>query len=485
MAYLRYFSTNDSSSSTSAVHAGSNSWPETYGITGPMSLAEPRPEEIKLTKKLDAVLHRNDMYETDEDIVRRTEIMKRINNLVDVWVKKVSAEKKIPQNSNLRAKVYPFGSYKLGIYAKGADIDTLVVAPEQIDRMDFFASFTKMLRREPGVTNVQNILYAFVPAIRMTLDGVDVDVLFARLPVKELEDTLDLMDDDMLEGLDQKSFRSINGYRNTIEILNLVPHVQNFKTTLRAIKLWAKRRGIYSNVLGFMGGVSWATLVARICQIYPNATPSVLVHKFFVLFSQWKWPQPVLLKHLSKSKKSGGFGCWDTPDDLMPIITPCYPNQNSAHNVSSSTKALIVKELSRGLKISTNVMKKKHSWEFLFKPVDFFNHYNHFISVRVDSANAACHLEWSGLVESKLRILVQKLEANPEIKRAHISLEEYPTTNNTFHNNRADELSKQWIVGLSLSRAMDDDVFLTEETCDFVDLGWFSLLNFFLCNHYF
>ncbi|ESO08978.1 hypothetical protein HELRODRAFT_168906 [Helobdella robusta] len=345
---------------------------------------------------------RNDFSEyegTGDDYNKNdgTEVMKRINNLVDVW---------------------------------------------QIDKMDFFASFTKMLRREPGVTNVQNILYAFVPAIRMTLDGVDVDVLFARLPVKELEDTLDLMDDDMLEGLDQKFFRSINGYRNTIEILNLVPHVQNFKTTLRAIKLWAKRRGIYSNVLGFMGEVSWATLVAHICQIYPNATPSVLVHKFFVLFSQWKWPQPVLLKHLSKSKKSGGFGCWDTPDDLMPIITPCYPNQNSAHNVSSSTKALIVKELSRGLKISPTV----------------------------DSANAACHLEWSGLVESKLRILVQKLETNPEIKRAHISLEEYLTTNNTFHNNRADELSKQWIVGLSLSRAMDDDVFLTEETCDFVDL---------------
>ena len=46
-------------------------------------------------------------------------------------------------------------------------------------------------------------------------------------------------------------------------------------------------KGIYSNALGFLGGVSWAMLVARVCQLYPNAVSATLVHKFFLVFSKW------------------------------------------------------------------------------------------------------------------------------------------------------------------------------------------------------
>jgi len=77
------------------------------------------------------------------------------------------------------------------------------------------------------------------------------------------------------------------GSRVTDEILRLVPHVENFRLTLRCIKLWAKSRAIYSNVMGFLGGVAWAMMVARLCQLYPNATPSALVERFFHIMYKW------------------------------------------------------------------------------------------------------------------------------------------------------------------------------------------------------
>lgn len=86
----------------------------------------------------------------------------------------------------------------------------------------------------------------------MNFDGIEIDMLFARLLLKEIPDTMDLRDDSLLKNLDEKCVRSLNGCRVTDEILSLVPNIDNFRLALRAIKLWAKSKSIkLSNQLYF------------------------------------------------------------------------------------------------------------------------------------------------------------------------------------------------------------------------------------------
>ena len=58
-------------------------------------------------------------------------------------------------------------------------------------------------------------------------------------------------------------------------------------------------------------------LVARTCQLYPNAVAATLIEKFFLVFSQWKWPQPVLLKQ--PDNVNLGFPVWDPRVSILSI----------------------------------------------------------------------------------------------------------------------------------------------------------------------
>jgi poly(A) polymerase len=111
--------------------------------------------------------------------------------------------------------------------------------------------------------------------------------VFAHVDVPAIPDDYTLRNDEVLKSLDDQTVRSLNGTRVTDEILRVVPDVATFRMALRAIKFWAKRRAIYSNVMGFLGGVAWAMLVARVCQLYPNSAPATLVSKFFRIMSKW------------------------------------------------------------------------------------------------------------------------------------------------------------------------------------------------------
>ncbi|KAH9500130.1 hypothetical protein Btru_077264 [Bulinus truncatus] len=297
----------------------------------------------------------------------------------------------IPENliDIFGGKVFTFGSYRMGVHTKGADIDTLCVAPRHA------------------------VEEAFVPVIKVEFDGIELDMVFARLALPTIPEDINLRDESLLKNLDDKSVRSLNGIRVTDEILHLVPNQENFRMTLR-YKIMGKKEG----------------------------------HLFQCSGLPRDWPSPVLLKPLDTENKLG-YPVWDSRINaadrfhLMPIITPAYPQQNSTYNVTQSTRTIIMEEFMEGLQVVTLIYEGREEWSKLFERSDFFHKYKHYIVVKASAEEEDHYLEWKGYVESKIRLLVGNLERNPNIKLAHIM----PTSYGPVNESEGQYMCK-WFIGL-------------------------------------
>ncbi|XWS17681.1 hypothetical protein CRYUN_Cryun33cG0088300 [Craigia yunnanensis] len=414
--------------------------PKKYGITKPISLAGPNEADIQRNTELEKFLIESGLYESKEEAAKREEVLGHITEIVKVWVKQLTRQRGYTDQmvEEANAVIFTFGSYRLGVHGPGVDIDTLCIGPSYVNREeDFFIILHDILAEMEEVTELQPVPDAHVPVMKFKLQGISVDLLYASISLLVVPDDLDISCGSVLHNVDEQTVRSLNGCRVADQILKLVPNVEHFRMTLRCLKFWAKSRGVYSNVTGFLGGVNWALLVARVCQLYPNAIPSMLVSRFFRVYTQWRWPNPVMLCLIEEDEP--GFPVWDprkNPRDRfhhMPIITPAYPCMNSSYNVSISTLRVMMEQFQCGNKICEEIELNKAQWSALFEPYLFFESYKNYLQVDIVSANADDLLAWKGWVESRLRQLTLKIERDTNgMLQCHPYANEYVVTSKQF-----------------------------------------------------
>ncbi|KAF7346830.1 hypothetical protein MSAN_01822100 [Mycena sanguinolenta] len=448
------------------------------GVTPPISVAPSSERERAITVTLMEELRRQNTFETEEESRRRCEcswlcsifrvlvvglplianleiyssasfsigvqrvlrisnpppeiVLGRVAALVKKFVKEVSIAKGLSETASKAAggKIFTFGSYRLGVHSPGSDIDTVCVVPKHVTREDFFKVFEPMLRAMDGATEVSGVPDAFVPIIGAKISGISMDLLIAPLGMSSIPEDLSLKDNNVLRNLDETVVRSVNGTRLADELLRLVPNIQPFRDALRCIKLWAQRKGINSNVNGYLGGVAWAMLVARISQLYPNAVAGALVHRFFTVLSKWPWPDPVLLRDIEEGPLQ--VRVWNPKlyqsdrAHRMPIITPNYPSMCATHNVSASTMTILTEQIQKGADTLTKIVAGTATWSELFSKHDFFHRYRNYIQVIALTRDPELQVKWAGTVESRMRHLVMKLEYVDNLRLAHPFAKGFP-----------------------------------------------------------
>ncbi|KAJ3288902.1 polynucleotide adenylyltransferase [Rhizoclosmatium sp. JEL0117] len=379
------------------------------GVSEPLSTALPTAADKASTEALQRTVDKW-MVVTKEEDAKRDQILNRLEALFREFVRETCVRKKVDEGlaNEAGGRIEPFGSYLLGVDDRDSDIDVVCVGPKFVTREDFFTGFVDVLNREPEVSVVVAVVDAFVPVVNLVFSGIEVDLVYVRVLHAKVDESLDLFDGSLLEHLDERCVRSLNGLRVSEEILSLVPDVSTFQLVLKYVKVWAKRRAVYSNIVGFLGGVAWAIAVARVCQLYPNAAASVVATKFFSTLFNWDWSQPLILKHIKEHDPL--YNSYEVRRHLMPILTPSYPCMCATHNVTSSTFQTTLTELKRALLITEMISLGSATWSDVLDPSDYFEKYKHYIQIIVSSNSAALQFKWSGLVESRIRPLALKLE---------------------------------------------------------------------------
>ncbi|MCO5553433.1 hypothetical protein L7F22_006954 [Adiantum nelumboides] len=117
----------------------------------------------------------------------------------------------------------------------------------------------------------------------------------------------------------------------------------------------------------------------------------MLVSRFFQIYAQWRWPNPVMLCEI---EHGGG---------------------NSSYSVSPSTLRVISDQFENANQACKAVEMKQAEWSALFDPFPFFEAYNNYVQIDLMVVDEDNLRTWKGWVESQLRQLTLKIKRDTNL----------------------------------------------------------------------
>jgi poly(A) polymerase len=184
------------------------------GVSEPVSIDGPTPADLKRTAELETFLEQHNRFENRADKQHRETVLATLSKILCAWVKTVSLALDPPLSDPgcHRAHLFSFGSYRLGVNAHDADIDTVCVLPSHIDAFrDFFGLeaadapdtgnkwrtedrpdciLQEIFERDPRVTDLVAVSGAFTPILTFLFNGVEIDIACGIVAQRTLPEVL-------------------------------------------------------------------------------------------------------------------------------------------------------------------------------------------------------------------------------------------------------------------------------------------------------
>jgi len=203
--------------------------------------------------------------------------------------------------------VNPTGSYAIGAFHLGGDIDLVCMSSES--REEFFERLGVQLIKLHCSCSVA--VGAVVPILRTTIKGIPIEIQHCRVPESLIKSQpLPIRTSDLFLALrklhqqptqqlrddaaiwDDADERAVSAWADMQAISSAVPEsvCDVFVKMLAIVKQWSSSRGVYSAKMGYPGGIGWTVLCVRIIQKELAKSPAAitvdhLVEQFFATYS--------------------------------------------------------------------------------------------------------------------------------------------------------------------------------------------------------
>lgn len=319
-----------------------------------------------------------DYMETTEQKNNKHKIMIELHDILTEWMSIIC-----PENSN-NFQLLPFGSYALDLCMKHSDMDLVLVCPSFINKKDhFFGSLFELLQNNDSIQKLIKIEQARVPIIGFMMYGINCDIAICKVFTTMITNDIDLLHEPFTS-ITKQNMIQIIGYQSSCYIYSFIQQkniASLFKTCVSFIKIWAMKRNLYSNQHGFLGGISWCIMVLFIIHSFPTIkSPSLIIQRFFEIYSIWNWSIPVMIESISPHLFSSHHISWnktmrESEDECLKIITPIFPYYNSTTKVKSHHLELLTKELQRACKL-------KQKWDHMILPIDLSEYCQQILTIQ-------------------------------------------------------------------------------------------------------
>jgi poly(A) polymerase len=256
------------------------------------------------------------------------------------------------------------GAVRLGLAEAGGDVDAIAVGPDSVSRETFFEAAREWLVAAGGEASIAGD--AVAPVLRGAIAGVAVDLGYAALPADLQARAPETMSPADLARLDPASRGSILAVRDAVAARAAVAArgaAGSLQLSLRALKRWARARGLYSNAFGFLSGFGWTLLAAWGVTRDGDPTAAAALARVFEVLGAGDPSRAVALTDDAAAYRPRSH-------EILVLPSPSAPSRNVARNVTRATAAVLRTEAARASRIVAEARRGEARWDALFEPYD-------------------------------------------------------------------------------------------------------------------